>query len=155
MRSIDIWDRARVLAATDQLIARANVVWQLVSGLALFIAGVFVSSTLLRSIAERRQAFATLRAIGVGGRTLVVMVLSDAVLISVASCVLAVVGTQLLGAVLNGVMAKSAELADSYRFDMLMFLYVFGIAVAVGALASLLPVRSILSVQPATVLQEV
>ncbi|HEY3107965.1 MAG TPA: ABC transporter permease, partial [Chloroflexota bacterium] len=62
--SVDTWDRQRLIAAAQQANSSGFVFMGLISVVALFIAGVFVSSMLGRSVAERRLEFATLRAIG-------------------------------------------------------------------------------------------
>ncbi len=51
----------------------------------LFVAGMFVSNMLGRSVAERRIEFGTMRAIGVPGRTVLLSVAAEALLIILAS----------------------------------------------------------------------
>jgi ABC-type antimicrobial peptide transport system permease subunit len=126
----------------------------LISGVALFIAGVFVSSMLLRSVAERRIEFATLRAVGVPNGTIVGLVLAEALLVcGLGAVVGAVIGTA-LSLWLDSMYAELLGIDSIYRADVAQFVQVFALALAIGVVAGLLPARRALKVEPADVLRE-
>jgi ABC-type lipoprotein release transport system permease subunit len=152
--AVEVQDRAAVTRALDELMSRAMVIWQLIIGLTLVVAGVFVASMLLRSVGERRAELATLRAIGVPARTVVALVLADALAVSLAGSLLGVALSRLLGIGLDRVIAESLGMESIYRIDATMVAQTVAIALALGALASLLPVRSALRTEPADALRE-
>src|SRR5919109_2149812 len=78
--------------------------WTLI-GLTLAIAALFVSNVLGRSVAERRVEFATLRAIGIPTRTILLTVGAEAALISVAAGAVGVALSLVLGALINSFIA--------------------------------------------------
>jgi putative ABC transport system permease protein len=152
--SVDVWDRTMLIAAAEQANASGFVFMGLISGVALFIAGVFVSSMLLRSVSERRIEFATLRAVGVPNRTVIGLVMAEALLVTGLGAVVgAVVGT-LLSLWMDAMYAELIGIDSFYRADPLQFLAVFGVALGIGVVAAWLPARRALQVEPADVLRE-
>ncbi len=152
--SIDVWDRGRIVAAIDQLMSRSMTIWRIVIGLALFVAGVFVSSMLSRSVIERSGELATLRAIGVPARTIASLVVGDATLVAVLATLVGIAISRLLGFWLDRVLAASLNMDSIYRADAGLFAQAFLVALVLGALAAILPTRRALAVEPAEVLRE-
>jgi putative ABC transport system permease protein len=152
--SVDVWDRPMLISAAQQANSSGFVFMGLISGVALFIAGVFVSSMLLRSVTERRIEFATLRAVGVPNRTVIGLVLAEALLVTgLGALVGAVIGT-LLSLWMDAIYAELLGIDSLYRADPGQFLAVFAVALGIGVLAALLPARRALQVEPADVLRE-
>src|SRR5262245_44855186 len=152
--SVDVWDRTMLISAAEQANASGFVFMGLISGVALFIAGVFVSSMLLRSVSERRIEFATLRAVGVPNRTIIGLVMAEALLVTGLGAVVgAVVGT-LLSLWMDAMYADLIGIDSFYRADPAQFLAVFGVALGIGVIAAWLPARRALQVEPADVLRE-
>jgi putative ABC transport system permease protein len=152
--SVDVWDRIGVTKKLDDLVGESMVIWSLIGGMALFVAGVFVVSMLLRSVSERRGEFATLRAIGVPARTLVGMVVVDALLVALLGSALAIAFSRLLGIGLDQVIAASLNLDPMYRADPVLFAQVTLVALVMGLAAAVLPARRVIGVEPADVLRE-
>src|SRR5205823_3416045 len=67
----------------------------------LFVAGMFVSNMLARSVAERRTEFGTLRAIGIPGRHILLAVVAEAMFTVLVSYVLGFAVSLLLGWAMN------------------------------------------------------
>lgn len=152
--SVDVWDRSMLIAAAQQANSSGFVFMGLISAVALFIAGVFVSSMLLRSVSERRIEFATLRAVGVPNRTIIGLVMAEALLVTGLGAVVgAVVGT-LLSLWMDAMYADLIGIDSFYRADPAQFLAVFGVALGIGVIAAWLPARRALQVEPADVLRE-
>ena len=136
--------------------ANANSVafnW-ILSVLAMVIGGLFVSSMLSRSVAERRLEFATLRAIGVPSTTILALVGLEALLISTVAGGLGIGMSLLHGWGINGYLAPSYGLESLYVTDAGLFMLVIGLALGLGVIAAWLPARQALRVEPAEVLRE-
>ncbi len=154
LRSVDVWDRQAIVADINELVASQLDIWRIVGWLGLVISGVFVNSMLGRSIAQRRQEFGTLGAIGVPARILVELVAWDVAFVVALSSLAGIGLSRVLGALFDRVLAESLNIESLYQVDAGRFAAVFGVALAVGIVSSLLPVRAILRVNPAEVLQE-
>ena len=125
-----------------------------VSILALAIAALFVSNVLTTAVNERRAEFATLRAIGIPSRTIVLSVVIEAVVISLLAFVIGALGGVFLGEWINIIYTTSFGLDSIFIVDSNIFLQLFAIAVGLGIASSLLPARAALRVQPAEALRE-
>jgi hypothetical protein len=123
-------------------------------GLALCIAGLFVSNMLSRSVVERRLQFATLRAIGIPRRTILLTVGLEAVVVSVTGSIVGVGVSLALGALINGYVAPAYGLESLYIADVGLFGLVFGLALGLGLFAGLGPARQATGVDPVEVLRE-
>jgi ABC-type antimicrobial peptide transport system permease subunit len=154
LTSVEVWDRARIVAALDQLLSRSMTIWNLVIGLALFVAGVFVSSMLARSVAARRTELATLRAIGVPAGWIAGLVLGEAALIALLATLCGVVVSRLLGLWLDRVLAESLNMDSIYRATPGIYAEMLAIALVVGGLAAIVPTRRALRVEPAEALRD-
>ncbi|TAK23898.1 MAG: ABC transporter permease [Chloroflexota bacterium] len=152
--NIDVWDRNRLIEGAQAANASGMVFMGLISGIALFIAGVFVSSMLMRSVAERRIEFGTLRAVGVPNRTIIGIVIGEALLVTGAGAIVgAIVGTA-MSVWLDRLYADILGVDTLYHAQATQYLAVTAIALVIGLLAGWFPARRALSVEPADVLRE-
>lgn len=122
--------------------------------LTLIIAGLFVSNMMGRSVSERRLEFATLRAIGIPTRTILLTVAGEAVLVSAAAGIVGVLLSLILGALLNEYLAPTYALETLYVADVRLFLFIFGLSFGLGLLSGLAPARRATRVDPVEVLRE-
>ncbi len=123
--------------------------------LTLAIAALFVNSMLSHSVSERRAEFATLRAIGIPSRTVLLVVASEAVLISTAAGVVGILVSLALGGFIDRVIATSYGIESLYSADAGLFALVFAVAIGLGIVSGLLPARRATQVDPIEVLREV
>src|ERR687886_354753 len=128
--------------------------WVLIA-LTLGIAGLFVNTMLNHSVTERRAEFAVLRAIGFPGPWIVLTVALEAVTITVAAGLIAVVISLAMGALINSLVAAQYGLESLYLADTPLFLLIFTLAAALGAVSGVFPARKAASVDPVEVLREV
>lgn len=122
--------------------------------LTLAIGGLFVSSMLNHSVSERRLDFATLRAIGVPTRTILLTVSAEAIFITVAASALGMAISLLFGFLINTLAAPSFGFDSLYTADAGLFLLIFALALGLGILSGLLPARRATQVDPVEVLRE-
>ncbi|MGE3268767.1 MAG: ABC transporter permease [Chloroflexota bacterium] len=120
----------------------------------LAIAALFVNNMLSGSVEARRLELATLRAIGVPSRTILLTVAGEALVICAAAAVVGVQVSALLGWFVNSYMAPAYGLEMLYTADTTLFLVVAGLALALGVVASLGPARQATRVDPVEVLRE-
>jgi ABC-type lipoprotein release transport system permease subunit len=123
-------------------------------GLTLTIAGLFVSNMLGESVAERRLEFATLSAIGVPSRTILLSVAGEAILVSVLAGIVGIAISTALGALINSTLAPAYGIESLYVADAWLFLLVFALALGLGLAAGWLPARQAVRVEPVEVLRE-
>ena len=128
--------------------------WVLIA-LTLGIAGLFVNTMLNHSVTERRAEFAVLRAIGFPGPWIVLTVALEAVTITVAAGLIAVALSLAMGALINSLVAAQYGLESLYRADASLFVLIFTLAAALGAVSGVFPARKAASVDPVEVLREV
>lgn len=122
--------------------------------LTLAIAGLFVSNMLARSVVERRLEFATLRAIGLPSRTILLTVAAEAVLVCAVAALIGVLVSGALGVLLNQYLAPRYGFESLYAADATLFGVVFTLALALGVGAGVLPARAATRVDPVEVLRE-
>lgn len=134
--------------------ASATAVRMIMVALTLVIAGLFVSNMLLRSVAERRIEFATLRAIGIPSRTVLFTIATQAALISMAASVIGVGVSAAQGNLINRIIAAQWGIESLYAPDAQLFGIVFLIALGLAVLSGLYPARQATRVDPALVLRE-
>ena len=137
-------------ARESQVVTR----WVMLS-MILGIAALFVNNMLSGSVEARRLELATLRAIGIPSRTILLMVAGEALAIcAVASVVGVAVSTALGQGLINGYMAPAYGQEMLYAADRSLFLVVAMLALVLGAVASLGPARAATRVDPVEVLRE-
>jgi putative ABC transport system permease protein len=141
-------DRILTLMRSDQV---TNWV---MSAMALGIGALFVSSMLGRSVVERRLEFATLKAIGLPNRGILLLVTLEALLVCVVATLLGIVVSLLMGQWINTAIGEQYGFENLYRPDAAAFLTVLALALALGLLAGLLPARRATRVDPVEILRE-
>lgn len=152
---LSAWTPQQLVALAQQTNASGIAIdWVLII-LTLGIAGLFVNTTLSHSVSERRAEFAVLRAIGFPARWIVLTVALEAVTITVAAGLVAVVISLAMGALINGLVANQYGFESLYRADASLFLLIFVMAAALGLVSGVLPARKAASVDPVEVLREV
>ncbi len=139
---------------SEEVNAAAMAIYWVLIGLTLAIATLFVGNMLNHSVAVRRLEFATLRAIGVPRRTILLTVTGEAILISVAALVVGTALSLLLGALLNGYVAPAYSIEFLYVADIGLFVVVSLLALGLGLVAGLVPARRATQVDPVEVLRE-
>jgi ABC-type antimicrobial peptide transport system permease subunit len=154
LESLSVFDRAQLVQRTEEVYASAVVLRWIFNALALTVGALFISSMLGRSVAERRLEFATLRAIGIPTRTILLAVASEAVLISVVAGGVGIVLSLALGAWVNGAIAPAYGLEYLYVADAASFGLVLALGLALGVGSGLFPARQATRVDPVDVLRE-
>jgi putative ABC transport system permease protein len=154
LESLSVFEPQELVRLAEEADATSAMVRMILSMLTLSIAALFVSNMLSRSVAERRLEFATLRAIGIPTRTILLTVAGEALLVSVVAGVVGIGISQLLGALLNGFLAPSYGFEALYVADLHLFGLIFALALGLGLLAGLFPARSATRVDPVDVLRE-
>jgi ABC-type lipoprotein release transport system permease subunit len=126
----------------------------IVSLMALGIGALFVSSMLGRSVVERRLEFATLKAIGLPNRTILLVVVLEALLVCAVATLLGIGLSLLLGRWINTAIAEQYGFENLYQADFVSFVTVLAVALALGLVAGLLPARRATRVDPVEILRE-
>jgi putative ABC transport system permease protein len=144
----ELVDQAREVFAADM------VGHWIVNLFTLAIAALFVNNMLARSVSERRLEFATLRAIGVPDRTILLTVALDAMVIAVVATALGIGLATVLGAWFNSYLAESVGIETLYAADAALYLQVFALALGLGLVAGLFPARQATRVDPVEVLRQ-
>ena len=139
--------------AEDSQAADRVISW-IMTLMTLAIAALFVSTMLAGSVETRRLELATLRAIGVPGRTILLTVAGEALVICVAAWVVGVGVSTLLGWMINVYIAPAYGEESFYAADAGLFLTVFALALVLGVLSGLGPARQATRVDPVEVLRE-
>ncbi|MBM4417309.1 MAG: ABC transporter permease [Chloroflexi bacterium] len=130
--------------------------WGWVSALSVIVAGVFVSSLLGRSVDERKAELAVLRAVGLSTRTLVGLVVVEALCIMAVAAPIGILLGHLMGTAANNAYADFFDASTAiYRADPVFFGGALLLAIVMGRLASVLPARRIARLVPVDTLREV
>jgi putative ABC transport system permease protein len=143
-----------LIKEAEETLAAELITYYVLDGLALAIGALFVSSMLSHAVSERRLEFATLRAIGIPTRTILLTVAAEATAVSIVAGVVGVGLSLLLGSWVNDYLAPSHDLEFLYSADARLFAQVFVLALALGLIAGLLPARAATRVDPVDVLRE-
>jgi hypothetical protein len=143
---------AETYAADDY--KSAVVVYWVMDLFILFVAGLFVSNMLARSVAERRLEFGTLRAIGLSSRSILVGVAAEALLIILAAFAVGVVMSIALGESMNIWLAPTFKLGRLFSPDPATYLTIFGLSLGLGLIAGFFPARAATRVDPLEVLRQ-
>ncbi|MCC7366941.1 MAG: ABC transporter permease [Chloroflexi bacterium] len=120
----------------------------------LSVAAIFVNNMLGGSVEARRLELATLRAIGVPSRTILLSVAGEALAICAAASVVGVVVATLFGTIINGYVAPAYGQEEFYAADRTLIVTVVALSLTLGALASLGPARQAVRVDPVEVLRD-
>jgi ABC-type lipoprotein release transport system permease subunit len=152
--SLAVYTPADLVRALDQVNAAAVVVYWLLITLTMSIAGLFVSSMLNHSVAERRFEFATLRAIGIPSRAILQTVAAEAIAVSLVAGVIGTAMSLALGTLANVYYESAFGFESIFKADVPLFLIVFALALGLGVVAGLMPARRATRVDPVEVLRE-
>lgn len=147
-------DRAELVNEATTANASGIALDYILIGLTLLIAGLFVSNMLLRAVGERRLEFATLRALGLPSRTILLTIAAQAVLISAVAGIVGVGIATVFDWAINVTIAAQYGLKSLYSADAGLFTGVFVIALVLGLGSGLYPARQATRVDPAIVLRE-
>jgi putative ABC transport system permease protein len=138
----------------EEVNASGVVIRWIFSLMALAIGALFVSNMLSRSVVERRLEFATLKAIGIPSRTILMVVAAEAVLVSLVATVFGIGVSLFFGLLLNATIAVQFGFESLYSADVVSFLVVFLLALGLGVVAGLAPARRATRVDPVDILRE-
>ncbi|HET8772792.1 MAG TPA: ABC transporter permease, partial [Thermoanaerobaculia bacterium] len=109
------------------------------------VGGLIVALMLYSSALERRDDYATLKALGAGHRYLLRLVVGQALLVTIAGCV---AGALLMAAITPLLLRVVPALALRYEPSLLL---VFPAALVIGALAAAAPLRVLRRIYPGEV----
>jgi ABC-type lipoprotein release transport system permease subunit len=154
LESVAAHTPADVNRQTEEFAASAMTLRGIFNVLTLTIAGLFVSNMLGRSVTERRQEFATLRAIGIPAHTVLAAVAGEALLVNAVASLLGVGISLGLGALIDGYIAPAYGIESLYYADAALFGLVFALAIVLGLVAGFRPARRATRVDPVEVLRE-
>jgi lipoprotein-releasing system permease protein len=152
---LSFWTPGQLVAQAQQASASGLVIDWILILMTLGIAGLFVTTMLNHSVAERRAEFALLRAIGFPASWVITTVALEAVAITVGAGLLAVVISLGFGVLVDATIAPQYGLDSLYRADLPLFVLIFGLAGALGVVSGVVPARRAASVDPVEVLREV
>lgn len=154
LESLSVFSASDLVRLAEQANEAGTVIRMIMVLLTLVIAALFVANMLSRSVSERRLELATLKAIGMPGRTLIWAIAGEALLVCVAAYFVGVAMSLFFGYLINELVAKMYGFESLYAVDAGSFILVFVVAVALGVLAGLMPARQATRVDPVDVLRE-
>jgi len=138
----------QLVAAEMDTLRMVEGLMLMVTAVALLASALGVLTTMTASVIERRKEIGLMKAVGAERRLIVALFLAEALVIGALGGVAGfVVGVALSQAIGQGVFGTSISL------QILVLPVVLGIGIAVAVLASLLPVRRAVGVEPAIVLR--
>jgi putative ABC transport system permease protein len=140
---------------TSQNYKGAMAFYWIMDGFILFVAGMFVSNMLARSVSERRTEFGTLRAIGVPGRTILLSVAAEGLVVVLLSYAFGFGVSLVLGGAINLWVARPLHYDHLFAVDPTMYLTIFAAALVLGLIAAFFPARAATKVDPLDVLRGV
>jgi putative ABC transport system permease protein len=149
-----VWTPEDIRREAEQLYSTAMALYWVLIGLTLAIAGLFVANMLSHSVSERRMEFATLRAIGVSSRQILLTIAIEATVISIIAWIVGVLVSFTLGAGINGYMAPQYGLESLYAADAQLFALILGLSLVLGVVSGLVPARRATQIDPVIVLRE-
>ena len=152
--ALDAFTPPELVRKAEQVNASGVVIRWIFSLLALSIGALFVSNVLSRSVVERRLEFATLRAMGLPSRTILLVVAAEAVTVSLAATIFGILLSLGFGVLINATIAVQYGFESLYAADAGSFLLVFALALGLGVIAGLLPARRATRVDPVEILRE-
>jgi len=120
----------------------------------LFVAGMFVTNMLGRSVAERRLEFGTLRAIGLPSRSILMSIAAEGLFIVFVSFVFGFGVSLVLGTAMNVWVAPAVQYDHLFAVDPTTYLVLFALTLGLGLVASVFPARAATRVDPLDVLRE-
>jgi len=154
MESLSVFDPAQLIAQAEQVNTSTMVMSWILILLTLAIAGLFITTMLSHAVSERRIEFATLRAIGIPSRTILMTVGAEAVLVNAVGATIGTAISLLLGAWINAWGNSAYGIESLYIADAWLLGLMFALAIGLGAVSGLLPARQAIRVDPVEVLRE-
>jgi ABC-type lipoprotein release transport system permease subunit len=152
--SLAVSSRSDVIREVNKANDTAIVLRWILVLLTLSIAALFVGNMLSSSVEARRLEFGTLRAIGIPTRTIIWLVVAEALLICGASSAVGIAFSLGLGAFINATIAVQYGLDSLYVADAVLFTTMVLLAVTLGVASGLVPARQAAGVNPIDVLRE-
>lgn len=138
----------RMAVSERSLLDRLGLVFAIVTGLALLAAALSAGSTLADLVLERRREVALLKSLGAGRWQVLALFVGEALALGVVGGVTGFAVGAVAAQVIGGSIFGSA-----IRLDWGLFLPVVLLATLATAVASWLPVRRALAVEPAAILR--
>lgn len=138
----------QVAKASQNLLGKINLLMVLVTALIIFISGLTVSASLANAVMERRREIGLMKSLGAEGRGIASVILGEALVLS------AVAGPA--GYLLGLVLAQAIGLSvfdTTVSFHLPVIPIVIISAGVLAFVASLMPVRRALSIEPAVILR--
>ena len=154
LESLSVFSASDLIRLAEQANQAGVVIRLIMVLLTLMIAALFVANMLSRSVAERRLELATLKAIGMPGRTIVWAIAGEALLVCGAAYVVGIALSTVFGYLINEIVAKSYGFESLYAVDAVSLTVVFVVAMGLGLVAGLFPARQATRVDPVDVLRE-
>jgi ABC-type lipoprotein release transport system permease subunit len=145
---------ADLVRQAEKLMETGVVMQLILIAMTLAIAGLFVANVLGRSVTTRRVELATLRAIGVPSRTILLVIAGEALFVISLATIFGIAFSLVLGWLIDTYLAPSYGIESLYVADAPLFLTVLLLALALGLLAGLVPARRATRVDPVEVLRE-
>lgn len=138
----------------EKLLETGVVMQTILIGMTLAIAGLFVANVLGRSVTARRVELATLRAIGVPSRTILLVIAGEATFVIVLATIIGIAFSLAMGWLIDAYLAPMYGIESLYVVDAPLFVTVLLLALALGIVAGLVPARRATRVDPVEVLRE-
>lgn len=152
--SLAVFDVGETIQRAEDALAGDRASHWIMTTMTLAIAALFVNTMLSGSVEARRLELATLRAIGIPSRTILLTIAGEALLVCAAAWVVGVGVSTLMGCLINAYVAPEYGVESLYTADAGLFLTVFALALALGVVAGLGPARRATRVDPVEVLRE-
>ena len=145
---------ADLVRQAEKLMETGVVMQAILIGLTLVIAGLFVANMLSRSVTARRVELATLRAIGVPSRIILLVIAGEAMVVILLATIVGIAFSLTMGWLIDAYLAPLYGIESLYAADAQLFSSVLLLALALGLLAGLMPARRATRVDPVEVLRE-
>jgi putative ABC transport system permease protein len=152
--TLAVKEPADLIAQAEKLLEVSLVMQAIMVVLTLVIAGLFVANMLGRSVTSRRVELATMRAIGVAGRTILLLIAGEALFVSLLASAVGIAVSLTLGWLIDTYLAPMYGIESLYVVDAGVYLSVVLLALALGVLAGVVPARRATRVDPIDVLRE-
>jgi putative ABC transport system permease protein len=153
LRAVSSDELTNEITSSSDFSSAISTYW-LIDLFILFVAGMFVSNMLGRSVSERRMEFGTLRAIGVPSRSILFSVAAEALFIILASFGVGVVVSLALGTATNVWLAPAYGYGQLFGVDPGTYFTILLVSLGMGLIAGFFPARGATKVDPLEVLRE-
>jgi len=154
MGRLAAFDPAQLVQKAEEVNAASYVFSAVFGVLAMAIGALFVTNMLSNSVAARRLEFATLRAIGIPRRTILLSVAAEAILISLVAAAMGVVLAMVLGTWMNVWARQAYGIENIFVAGPGLFVFVVALALTLALISGLFPARQATRVDPVEVLRE-